>query len=194
MPLFSCHDRLARGADLWLPERALEPRPFGAGRDFCSDGRPRFTSQYGGRIGMTFDQLAQEFEEDRRKAEAAEYARIHGEDEDEMPKRRQPLASSLKSGLSTRPLTAGLLWPIERLALEGVPPLRRRLQCPPQVRIRNSPRQYKHVPQPILCFSLEKPRQQTTVVMRTEPPPRTGSSYGGRGRKAANSDDVTPVG
>ena len=89
---------------------------------------------------------------------------------------------------------AGLLRPIERLALEGVPPLRRRLQCPPQVRIRNSPRQYKHVPQPILCFSLERPRQQTTVFMRTEPPPRTGSSYGGRGRKAANSDDVTPVG
>ena len=112
---------LARGPDVWVPERVLGAKPLGAGRDFCNDGRPRFSKKYGGIVGRTFDSIR---EEQERLANAVPAA---------PPEPRTPLPSS---GASKR---QG--WkPEHEQLMEGVPKLRRRKFCPPQARVRTSPR------------------------------------------------------
>ena len=114
---------LARGPDVWVPEKNLGAKPLGAGRDFCSDGRPRFSKKYGGIVGRTFDSIR---EEEERLANAAPAA---------PPEPRKPLASSGGSKRSAWKSEQENLW-------EGVPKLRRRKFCPPQARVRTSPRRY----------------------------------------------------
>lgn len=118
---------LARGPDFWVPEKSLGARPLGAGRDFCSDGRPKFSKKYGGIVGRTFDSIR---EEEERLAYLAENPPPPKE-------RRGPLESTLKQ----KQAPPGWKPEHERM-WEGVPKLRRRKFCPPSARVKTSPRRF----------------------------------------------------
>lgn len=149
---------LARGPDQWLPERVLEARPLGEGRDFCSDGRPRFSKKYGGIVGKTFDSiLADEIREADLLANPPP------------PKERKPMQ---RSGGAPPPA-----WkPEHELMWAAVPKMRRRKFCPPQHRVRNSPRRERYV-NPIATprlwvSSMEAPRSTIQVGdLDLAPPP-----------------------
>ena len=116
---------LARGPDVWVPEKVLGAKPLGAGRDFCSDGRSKFSKKYGGIVGRTFDSIREEEERLTRLANEPPAP----------PEPRKPLASSGASKRSGWKPEHEHLW-------EGVPKLRRRKFCPPQARVRTSPRRF----------------------------------------------------
>jgi len=49
---------LARGKQFWVKQGSIEPRPFGAGRDFCT-AQPKWSKEFGGACKL-FDQIAEE--------------------------------------------------------------------------------------------------------------------------------------
>ena len=49
---------LARGKQLWVKQGSIEPRPFGAGRDFYT-AQPKWSKEFGGACKL-FDQIAEE--------------------------------------------------------------------------------------------------------------------------------------
>lgn len=157
----STNTTLARGRDYWVTERQIEPRPVGLGRDFCDpDGRPRFTKKYGGRVGLLFDDILEE-----HTREMATAARAPPELPGHALPRRPPASESSASPRARAPPEAALL--------EDVPPLRRRKQCPPQMRTRVSPRRpLPEYSSRNLVFSLESPRAMTSPPLAGGPPPR----------------------
>lgn len=121
----STETTLNRGSDFWMPERALASKPLGASRDWCSDGRPGWSKKFGGREGTLFEDIANE------PLKAAKRAELHAQ------------AAERRANAPPRPAPAKppKAWIDPELrALKDVPPLRRRRFCPPQHRVRTSPR------------------------------------------------------
>ena len=147
---------LARGPDHWYPERALEARPIGSGRDFCSDGRAAFSKKYGGIVGLTFEQIERNQQRFLNPPVVEE-------------KVRKPMERSGKAALPPA-------WIPEHEALwKDTPKLRRRKFCPPPRRVRNSPRQERYTGNPRnWVSSMESPRSRIMVgdLDYAPPPPR----------------------
>ena len=99
-----------------MPERSVDPRPVGVGREFCTP-TPRWSKKFAGGCKL-FDQIAEDQERERLGLTRA------------APKRAAP-----KEGHFVRkarsPQTAG--------TAEIVPPLRQRRHCPPSPRVRHPP-------------------------------------------------------
>jgi len=147
---------LARGPDVWLPERMLEERPMGAGRDFCSDGRPRFSKKYGGMVGLTFDQIL-----------AAEIREANVLASPPAPKERRAMPRSGRTQASAWKPEHEIMW-------ATTPKLRRRKFCPPPQRVRVSPRRERYEPQrfPQWVSSMEGPRSRIMIGdLDASPPP-----------------------
>lgn len=148
--------RLARGRDFWVGEQGLEARPLGEPRDFCNDGRPRFSKKYGGRVGVLFEQIQSE------QLDATASLGTSPPPRYATPSRERSSTAGQSPRIARRTVDAA--------AAVYVPPMRRRRRCPPQLRVRNSPRVHAPVPEPIWAFSLEGGRAHPTL-QQTRPSP-----------------------
>jgi len=125
---------IARSRCFWVPERSLDPKPYGEGRDFLSP-RPKWTKKYGGVHPRYFSDIA----EAQRQASLTSGS--------QSPRPPPPRPSTLKSPRRPPPL-------VEK---EEIPAIRQRRQCPPPTRVRLSPRvEYRAAPA-LWNFSCEIP-------------------------------------
>ena len=102
----------ARSKPIWVKEEAIEPRPFGVGREFCTP-LPRWSKKYAFGCKL-FDQIAQEQECAMRQVEASKSPAP--------PK----VAHFFRKQRRDEPVDAE----------EVVPSYRRRRECPPSPRVR----------------------------------------------------------
>jgi hypothetical protein len=107
----------ARSKPIWVKEEAIEPRPFGVGREFCTP-LPRWSKKYAFGCKL-FDQIAEE--QERAKRQAAK-RQAEASKSPAPPKE----AHFFRKQRRDEPLDAE----------EVVPSYRRRRECPPSPRVR----------------------------------------------------------
>jgi hypothetical protein len=174
---------LARGPDFWMPERALEARPVGLGRDFCGDGRPRFSKKYGGIVGRLFDDIRTEQAVEAATAEANALARHRRAAAAEEAQKRATAGGGGKARAGGQRYQ-----PADLSALADVPSRRRRRFCLPQKRVRYAPSVPPDAPHPLWSFGTSTLRSAVQIgdLDPLPPPPSRGSKASA---PSAASDD-----